>query len=58
MALVYACKCIGECDSAGLGLGRCIMRTDEPNSYCKWCAYAIAHREERDAYEHEFRRRG
>ena len=49
---------MGECESASLDLGRCIMRTDEPNSYCKWCAYAIAHREERDAYEHEFRRRG
>ena len=50
MDLIYPCKCHGECDSIGLNLGACIMRTDKPDSYCRYCAKSIREQKEREYF--------
>lgn len=57
MDAIYPCVCEGECLPDEQGLGRCIMRASEPDSYCHWCNDAIHNKDDRRYYMKEYRTR-
>lgn len=50
MDLIYPCKCRGECTPEVTGLSNCIMRSNTPDTYCKWCMNNLNEKDTRKRY--------